>query len=176
MHDMQNRNVRRVFAFVEFFPTVEREYPKFLEVSPRVLTAMHSVADRAYPHPEPYQRVILNLSMLAGISFAEVVTLVGSGLGHGAMRILRSLLETAINVEFFRLRPSAFEDYKEWIHVERFKEIEYVRENAPDVYALLDEQEIADAKREMARVRPRFLARDRNGKSRGLRSVVIKPP
>jgi hypothetical protein len=156
MHDMQNRNVRRVFAFPEFFKTVEAEYPRFLEVSPRVLTAMHSVADRAYPHPEPYQRAILNLSMLAGISFVEVVTLVGNGLGHGAMRILRSLLETAINVEFFRLRPEAFEDYQEWLHVERFREFEYVRENAPDIYALLDGQEVANAQREMARVRPRF--------------------
>ena len=59
--------------------------------------------------------------MLAGLSLTEVVSLV-NGLGHGAMRIVRSLLETAINMEYFRLRPDEFQNYKEWYHVERFKE------------------------------------------------------
>ena len=85
-------NVRRVFAFPDFFGTVDAEYPKFFEVGQRALEAMHSVADRAYKDPAPHQRAIFNLSMLAGVAFVEVVTLTGNGLGSGAMRILRSLL------------------------------------------------------------------------------------
>jgi hypothetical protein len=108
--------------------------------------------------------------MLAGISFVEVITLVGNGLGHGAMRILRSLLETAINIEFLRQKPEAFEDYKAWYHVERFREFEFLRQHVPDVFAMLNPQAVAEAKRKMARVRARFLMRDRNGKSKGLRS------
>lgn len=149
-------NVRRIFAFPDFFRTVDAEYPKFFEVGPHVLEAMHSVADRRYENPEPHQRAILNLSMLAGVAFVEVVTLTGNGLGSGAMRILRSLLETAINIEFFRLRPEAFEDYKEWYHVERFREFEFLRQHAADAFALLDPEAVTNAEREMARVRPRF--------------------
>lgn len=152
----KKEGVRRVLAFAEFFAEVEKEYPRFFEVSQKVLTAMHSVADRAYADPEPHQRAILNLSMLAGISFVEVVTLTGNGLGHGAMRILRSLLETSINVEFFRLRPEEFENYKEWYQVERFKEQEFLREHAAPIFATLDPQVVIDNEREMARVRPRF--------------------
>jgi hypothetical protein len=170
MHDVQGRNVRRVFAFADFFRTVEREYPRFFEVGQNTLDAMHSVTDRAYPNPEPHQRGILNLGVLAGISSVEVITLVGNGLGHGGMRILRSLLETAINIEFFRLRPETFEDYKEWFHVERFREIEFLRQHAPEIYAQVDAEAVTDIGRNMARVRPRFLARDRNRKSRGLQS------
>jgi hypothetical protein len=55
----------------------------------------------------PYQRAILNLSMLAGVSLVEVTVLTVNSLGHGAM-ILRSLLETAINVEYFRASPRHF--------------------------------------------------------------------
>jgi uncharacterized protein DUF5677 len=166
MHDTQNGDVRRVFASAEFFATVEREYPRFFEVAQRVLTAMHSVADRAYENPEPYQRAILNLSMVSGVSFVEVITLVGNGLGHGAMRILRSLMETAINIEFFRLRPDAFEDYREWYHIERFKEFEFVRQHAANVFAALDSQVVADAEREMTRVRPRFEQTRHDGTAR----------
>lgn len=70
-----NEGVRRVFGFPDFWPKVEEAYPRFFEVGQKALTAMHSVADRAYPDPEPHQRVILNLGMLAGISYVEVVTL-----------------------------------------------------------------------------------------------------
>jgi hypothetical protein len=115
MHDNPRpEGRRRVFGFPDFIQTVEAEYPRFFEVGPNVLAAMHSVADREYAAPEPHQRAILNLSMLAGISLVEVVTLSVNGLGHGAMRILRSLLETAINAEYFRLHPEAFEDYRLW--------------------------------------------------------------
>ena len=157
---MHHGGNRRVFAFAEFFPTVEHEYPRFFEVGQHALDAMHSVADRPYEDPAPHQRAILNLSMLAGVAFVEVITLTGNGLGSGAMRILRSLLETAINIEFFRLRPESFEDYKEWYHVERFREFEFLRQHAAESYALLDPQAITDAEREMARVRPRFERRD----------------
>jgi hypothetical protein len=131
---------------------------------------MHSVADREYAAVEQHRRAILNLSMLAGVSLVEVVLLTVNGLSHGGMRILRSLLETAINVEYFRLHPESFEDYREWVNVERFREFEFVREHAPAMYAEVGADTIREARRQMARVRPRFLMRDRNGKSRGLRS------
>jgi hypothetical protein len=136
MHD--GGNVRRIVGFPDFIPTVHAEYPRFFEVGQRVLTAMHSVADRDYPRPEPHQRAILNLSMLAGVSLVEVVTLAANGLGHGAMRTLRSLLETAINIEYFRLHPESFQDYKEWYHVERFKELDFLRQHAPEILAQID--------------------------------------
>lgn len=169
MHDMQGGNVRRVFGFPDFIPTVEAEYPRFFEVGPRVLNAMHSIADREYAAPAPHQRAILNLSMLAGISVIEIVTLTVNGLGHGAMRILRSLMETAINIEFFRLRPGAFEDYREWVHVERFRQIEFVRQHLQAVFATIEPEIIASIQREMDRVRPRFehLRRDGTIKLRG---------
>src|ERR1700680_3683276 len=113
MHDNARPEGRRVFGFPDFIPTVEAEYPRFFEVGPRVLTAMHSVADREYAAPEPHQRAILTSSMLAG---------------------LPGLMEPAINGQYFRLRPQNFEDYREWVHVERFRKIEFVREHLPLVF------------------------------------------
>jgi hypothetical protein len=86
----------------------------------------------------------------------EVVTLTVNGLGHGAMRIVRSLLETSINTEYFRLRPGEFEDYKEWYHVERFKEMEYLREHVVSIFQQLGSQAIKDIEENYSTVRPRF--------------------
>ena len=68
--------------------------------------------------------------------------------------------------EFFRLRPEAFEDYKEWYHVERFREFEFLRQHAPEAFALLDPQAVTDAEREMTRVRPRFEQARHDGAAR----------
>jgi hypothetical protein len=121
MHDNAKPARRLIVGFPDFAPTVEAEYRRFFEVGQRVLTAMHSVADREYAAPEPHQHAILNLAMVAGVSMVEVVTLTVNGLAHGGMKIVRSLMETAVNIEYFRLRPAAFEDYREWVHVERFR-------------------------------------------------------
>jgi hypothetical protein len=153
---MPDANSRRVFAFPEFWPVVEKEYPKFFDVGPNCLAAMHSVADRAYPQPEPHQRAILNLSMVAAITFVEIVTLTANGLGHGAMRNLRTLLEISINTEYIRLRPAEFEEYREWYWVERFKEQEYLREHASDIFKQVNPEVVEEVEKNMARVRPRF--------------------
>ena len=97
MHANARPECRRVVGFPDFIPTVEAEYPRFFEVGPHVLTAMHSVADRAYAAVEQHRRAILNLSMVAGVSLVEVVVLTVNGLAHGAMKVLRSLMETAVN-------------------------------------------------------------------------------
>ena len=152
--------MRRVFGFPDFWSVVETEYPRFFEVSPKTLTAMHSIADKAYPNPEPYQRAIINLSMLAGISLTEVVTLTVNGLGHGAMRIVRSLLETSINMEYFRLRPDEFQNYKEWYHVEKFKEKEYLRENIVVAFQQLTPETVREIEENFTRVRARFQRAD----------------
>ena len=117
---------------------------------------MHSVADREYPEPEPHQRAILNLSMVAGITFTEIITLAVNGMGHGAMRNLRTLLEISINIEYLRLKPDEFQDYKEWFWVERFKEQEYLRNNAYEIFKQLEPSVVKEVEDNMARVRPRF--------------------
>ncbi len=151
-----DQEVRRVFGFPDFWPTVEAEYPKFFEVSPNLLTALRSVTDQAFPNPEPHERAILNLGMLAGVCFAETIVLTVNGFGHGAMRTLRTLLETCVNAEYLRLRPAEFEDYKEWYWVERFKEQEYLRLHANNIFQQLTPQVIQELNQNMARIRGRF--------------------
>lgn len=156
MAPAEDNRGRRIFGFPDFWTVVEATYPRFFEVAPKTLTAMHSITGRAYPAPEPYQRAILNLSMVAGITFVEIITLAVNGLGHGAMRTLRSLLEISINTEYLRLKPDEFEDYKEWYWVERFKEQDYLRQHAHQIFQQLGPGVVKEVEENMARVRPRF--------------------
>ncbi|SRR5258708_5400297 len=149
-----------VIGWPDFWLDVQGTYPRFFEVAHKLSPALHSVVDRAYPSLEAYKRAILNLSMLAGITMTEVITLAANGLGQGAMKCTRTLLETSINTEYLRLNPTEFDDYKEWFWVERFKHMDFMRKNSPDTFKYFDPAVVADAEQNMDRVRPRFLRKD----------------
>ncbi len=74
----------------------------------------------------------MNLLMLVATGMAEVVTLVANGMGNGAMKIVRGVVETAINAEYMRQFPDQSEKYMEWHWVELHKLYVHKQENSPE--------------------------------------------
>lgn len=153
---MTTEQGKPVFGHPEFWETAHDAFPKFFKVVFRVNDALNSLTTRAYEDVEPYQKVILNLGMLIGVSMIELITLVGNGLGHGAMKIARSLLEYAINAEYLRRFPAECGDYMEWNRVEQYKLLTYMRENAPHLLNQLSAEKVAEIEREFERIRSKF--------------------
>jgi hypothetical protein len=143
-------------GFPSFWPDAAKEFKKFFEVGKKLESALISVTDIAYPSLSGNDRIILNLSILAGITMTEIVTLVGNGMGHGAMKLVRTLLETSINTEYLRLCPSEFDDYKEWFWIEKYKELVYIRTNVPDIFKLYPAERAKEVEENRNRVLPRF--------------------
>lgn len=44
----------------------------------------------------------------------ELVTLAGNGLGQGALKICRTMMETAVNADYLRQNPAELDDYLQW--------------------------------------------------------------
>jgi hypothetical protein len=88
---------------------------------------------------------------------------VGNGLGFGAMKIARSMLEIAINAEFLRLSPEFLDDYLDWYLVDRFRLLNYVRSNTPHLLADYSKELQEEIEIEFQSVRHRF---EVNGKVR----------
>ena len=82
---------------------------------------MRNIVDPAYEELEGYQRLQLNLLILVATGMWEVVTLVGNGMGRGAMKIGRDTVENAINAEYLRRFPDQAEKYIKWRWVELHK-------------------------------------------------------
>lgn len=70
----------------------------------------------------------MNLLMLVATGMWEVVTLVGNGMGHGAMKIVRGIIENAINADYIRRFPEQGENYMQWHWVELHKLYAYMNE------------------------------------------------
>ena len=104
-------NPQLVFGFPPFAKEIQEAFPKLFEVLPRLTAALNDLTGRACEKPEMHQRVILNLGILAGVTMVELVTLAGNGLGQGATKIARTLMETVVNAEYLRQFPDELDAY-----------------------------------------------------------------
>lgn len=136
-------------------------WPKFIKKFQPVIgalcvagQALNSNVDGGYDRLEPWRLAVLNLGRLSSVGMMELITLAANGCGHGAMKILRSMLETTIDAEFLRLRPERFSECLDWSHFERWKLYESLKRVAPAAYEQLGNTETARAKGEFDRVRP----------------------
>src|SRR3989442_13487598 len=136
-------NAKVQFGHPDFWPKALDAFPKFFEVAGRAGDALNNLVMRGYKEVEPIQKVILNLGILTGISMMELVTLAGNGFGLGAMKIARTILESAINAEYLRRFPDEREDYLNWHRVEVYKDLMYLRQHNPDRLKDLSPETIA---------------------------------
>lgn len=144
------------FGFQHFWPKTYEAFPRFWEVYPRLLDALNSLISRGYEKTDAREKVIINLGIFAGTCLSEINTLVGNGLGQGAIKIARSMLEIAINAEFLRLFPEQVDDYIDWFFVERYQLIEYVRASAPDTLSQYPKELQDEIDNDFQSVRGRF--------------------
>lgn len=145
-----------LFGNPEFAKDVRSAFPKVFEVLPRVAGALSDLTNRVHPNPKPNQRIIANLGLLVGMSMFELVTLVENGFGQGAMKIARTVMETAINAEYLRKFPSEFDNYVDWYLVEKYKELSYVKEHMPNLLPSIDAEAIASIEKGFEEVKPSF--------------------
>jgi hypothetical protein len=149
-------NAKLVFGHPEQWQQVQDTFPKFFEVMPRLTDSLNDLIGREHPNPEPYRIVILNLGILTAISMHELVTLVGNGFGQGAMKIARTVMETAINAEYLRQFPAECELYLNWHWVEQYKLLVYARQHAPELLPNLAVAEVERVEREFQVARVRY--------------------
>jgi len=153
-----------IFGDPEFARNVQEAFPRLFEVLPRLSAALNDLTSRACERPEPHQRVILNLGLLTGVSMKELVTLAGNGLGQGAMKIARTLMETVVNAEYLRQTPAELDAYLGWAWIEKNKDLTFLKENLAHLLPQLTREELETVERQFQTVRALF--EDGNGRIR----------
>lgn len=145
-----------VFGNKDFWPEVVKRHPEFFQRIGRLQEAVRNIVDPAYEALDGHQRLQMNLLILVATGVWEVVTLVGNGMGHGAMKIVRGVVENAINAEYLRQFPDQAEKYMEWHWVELHKLYAYMQETSPDSLKEIPLEKIASDEAEYQRVKGLF--------------------
>ena len=156
MGNMAAGNPVPVFANMDFWTQVVEQHPEFFARVGRLQQAVRSIVDPAYKGLDGGQQMQMNMLMLTAIGVAEVVTLVGNGMGHGAMKIVRGVMENAINMEYMRQFPDQAEKYLEWQWVEEHKLHQHLEKSSPALYAEIPQEKRDSDEAEYQRVRPLF--------------------
>lgn len=175
MAEVTGRILFKGFGFPEMAPKVYAEFKPLFEILYRLNDGLNSVVNAAYPEPTKTQLVILKLGELSMISMLELVTLVGNGLGQGAFKILRSMLEYGINAEYLRLYPAEVDNFINWHWVEQKKHLDYMRQSLPDVFRLIKPEDIKHAADEYTRVLPSYETEPGSGKPRSTWTTMALP-
>jgi hypothetical protein len=151
-----NPSAEIVFGNKDFWPKVVKRHPQFFQRIGRLQEAVRGVVDPAYESLDGSQVLLMNLLMLVATGTWEIVTLVGNGMGHGAMKIVRGVIESAINAEYIRRYPEQGEKYMEWRWVELHKLYVYMQETAPDSLKEIPPEKMASDEAEYQRVKDMF--------------------
>jgi hypothetical protein len=113
----------------------------------------------ALPKQMTFEQIVIYMLVRMTITgWVELVTLVGSGCGLGAMKISRGMFETAVMAEYLRRTPAEMEDYIEYGRVLNFKQLKSFPES-------FSPEQARDIEAEYERVTPRFA--NTGGKIRG---------
>ena len=145
-----------IVGFPEFHDSVVQQYPVFFETIPALQKALNDLAGEGYEDITSEHHLILNLGILAGVTMMELILLAVNGFGPGALKTARSLLEASVTAEYLRLHPEHYEDFIEFHHIERFREVAFLKEYLPDAYGALEPEFVQHLEAEMHRVRDRF--------------------
>jgi hypothetical protein len=144
------------FGHPEFWPEVAKTFPEFFPRAGRIQQAVVSVTDRAYEALDSNQHILLNILMLEAVGMVEALTLIGNGMGHGAMKIVRGMVENAINAEYIRRFPEQGERYTEWHWMEIHKLYKYIMETSPEALKEVPPEKVAEDLANYERVKGLF--------------------
>jgi hypothetical protein len=145
-----------IVGFPEFHDSVVQRYPVFFETIPALQKVLNDLTGEGYKDISSEHHLILNLGILAGVTMMELILLAVNGFGPGALKAARSLLEASVTAEYLRLHPEHYEDFIEFHHIEKFKEVAFLKEYLPDAYGALEPEFVQALETELDRVRDRF--------------------
>ena len=145
-----------VFGNKNFWPEVVGAHKEFFLRIGRLQEAVSSVADRAYEGVDGYQQLQISMLMLTATGMAEIVTLLGNGMGHGAMKIVPGVMENSINAEYMRQFPDQADKYLESQWVEQHKLYNHMVYTSPDSLKNFPAEKRAADEAEYQRVKPLF--------------------
>lgn len=141
-------------GFPDFWPKAQESFPSFFPAAVRLM----ETSNRFLSKPVKGQLNVTLHMMFGSVtnSLGAVLTLTLNGYGHDAVRIARSMFETAINAEYLRRNPSELDDFLDFHWVRLRQTLEYYRDYAPDELTPNLKPQIDEIEDQFARVQERF--------------------
>jgi hypothetical protein len=155
--------LRSVLAgYPEFCRRAYDQFPKFYEATVGLVSLLNEA--RSQTLDGELQKTLALMAGTLSNSFGALIALSLNGFGHDAVRISRSMFETAVDAAYLRRNPEELNDFLDYGWLRQYKRLEYLKPHHPDGSLPLRKETIEEINMKYATVRPRFAGR--NGKPR----------
>jgi hypothetical protein len=151
-------NVRQV-GYPDFWPIVLEKYKNFFLATQNlgpVIDDLFSVA-----HTEPFHKVARHLAKMIANSVGAVLLLGMNGYGIDAIKVARTMFESAVTLAYLKKHPDKFADYLDFHFIIGMKRHRYMEKHAPQHLKLVTPEAIDSIKNGYARVVSRFTVNGR---------------
>jgi len=111
----------------------------------------------AQPNREQLPQTVRQLLRTVSNSMRSVILLVEHGSGTDALKLARTMFETAVNIHYLHSHPECLQDYVDFQWIKKKKHHEYLLKIAPGQASRVDNTSLNELNREYTRVRPRFI-------------------
>jgi hypothetical protein len=108
------------------------------------------------PSPERLPETVRQLLRTVSNSMRSVLILVEHGCGTDALKLARTMFETAVNIHYLHSHPETLQDYLDFQWIKKKKHHDYLLKFAPAQAQRVDQVTLSELNVEYARVSPRF--------------------
>jgi hypothetical protein len=151
-------------GYPDFWQRVHDQFPKFFDSATVELAEIGNTAFRR-PLAEPLHKIARHLTRMVLNSLNSVSILALNGCGVEAMKIARSMFETAVTLGYLHLHPEEVEDYLDYHFVIQKQRLDFMKAHVQERFQQIPANVLQETEADYARVAPRF--QDRKGKVRG---------
>ncbi len=149
------RSKLRVQAgFPHFWQTSYDAYPQFFSAAVNLMKTANQFLDE--PVKGRLCRVLRFMLGAVSNSLGAVMTPALNGYGHDAVRIARSMFETAVNAEYIRRDPCELNDFLDFHWIRLRQTVDYYRQYAPTEVTAASKDRIDEIDSEYSKVKDRF--------------------
>lgn len=154
----QPMTVKQV-GYPDFWPVVLERHKKLFAVTQTLGPTIDDLFSVA--HTEPLHKVCRHLAKMVANSVGAVLLLGMNGYGVDAIKIARTMFESAVTLAYLRKHPDEFDDYYDFHFIVGMKRHQYMEKYAPQHLKRVTPEAIDSIKKGYARVESRFKGRVR---------------
>ena len=142
-------------GFPEFRAGVGRSHRPMLAIAEKFLAMGREMTEGI--RLDRLQELVRLLTRTVANSMRSVMVLVENGCGTDALKIARTMFETAVTIHYLHSHPELVQDFVDFLWVKRKRHHEYLLKFAPKEAERLDPSSVAELNAEYDRVKGRFM-------------------
>jgi Family of unknown function (DUF5677) len=156
---VNTHSVEIEMGYRDFWPVVFQRYEGFCTLGPRVLPLVHEIFSQ--PHSEPLHKICRHLAKMTANSVGAVLLLGMNGYGYDALKLARTMFESAVTVAYLRKHPRELRDFMDFHFIVAMNRHRYLEQYAPHKLKKVAREVIESTLKGYARVAPRFTDKGR---------------